>query len=93
MEGEKYNTSGSTYKHKSGAQKRKNKQRQLQLVQSLKKSMPLLDELLHLKPALRQTNLIVKMMIVAYFQSQAQLNLVIILPHARVTTCHSCHLF
>ena len=37
MEGEKYNTSGSTYKHKSGAQKRKNKQQQLQLVQSLKK--------------------------------------------------------
>ena len=37
MEGEKYNTSGSTYKHKSGAQKRKIKQRQLQLVQSLKK--------------------------------------------------------
>ena len=37
MDGEKYNTSGSTYKHKSGAQKRKNKQRQLQFVQSLKK--------------------------------------------------------
>jgi hypothetical protein len=30
-------TRGSTYKHKSGAQKRKDKQRQLQIVQSLKK--------------------------------------------------------
>ena len=37
MEGEKCNTSESTYKHKSGTEKRKNKQRQLKLVQSLKK--------------------------------------------------------